>query len=150
MFARRRSCLNIVIALVLVFLFILPYPVFADIADPIQPYASYYLSAYSAYVYVTNSGEVQVWYDVMGTGDMDEIGALSIRIYESTNGTDWTWVETFNHEDHEGMLIYDDYYISSHVSYPNGSTTKQYKAYVGIWAGKNGDGDTRYFWAYEP
>ena len=47
------------------------------------------------------------------------------------------------------MLFYDDWYISSHVSCP-GSTNKQYKAYVGVWAGKNGDGDTRYFWAYQP
>ena len=150
MFARRRSCLNIVIALVLVFLFILPYPVFADIADPIQPYASYYLSAYSAYVYVTPAGEVQVWFDVMGTGDMDEIGALSIMLYESSDGTNWTRVETFLHEDCDTMLFYDEWYVSSHVSYPNGSTAKQYKAHVGVWAGKDGDGDNRYFWAYQP
>ena len=146
----KRSYISLFAAFVLIVSCLFPSPVSAAMPDTVEPCASYYLTSYSAYVYVTDSGEVQVWYDVMGTGWMDEIGALSIRLYESTDGTNWTWVETFNHEDHEGMLIYDDYYISSHVSYPNGSPSKQYKAYVGIWAGKNGDGDTRYFWAYEP
>lgn len=128
------------------------FPISASAAsdDTIMPRASYYLDAYSAYVYVTPAGEVQVWFDVMGTGDMDEIGALSIMLYESSDGRNWTWVDTFLHEDCDTMLFYDDWYISSHVSYPNGSTAKQYKAYVGIWAGRNGDGDTRYFWAYQP
>jgi len=47
-----------------------------------------------------------------------------------------------------GMLAYDDYYHSSHVSY-QGVSTRQYKAYICFWAGKNGSGDTRYMWAYE-
>lgn len=145
---RRFTCK--VISLFLVIFFVFQTPVLANAAEPIQPRASDYLSVYSAYVYVTPAGEVQIWFDVMGTGDMDEIGALSIRLYESSDGTNWTRVETFLHEDCDTMLFYDDWYISSHVSYPNGSTTKQYKAYVGIWAGKNGDGDTRYFWAYQP
>ena len=28
----------------------------------------------------------------------------------------------------------------------NGTAGKYYKAYVCIWGGKDGDGDTRYFW----
>lgn len=138
------------IILCLVIMFIFPATVSAATADSVMPCASYYLDVYSAYVYVTDAGEVQVWFDVMGTGDMDEIGALSITLYESSDGINWTQVKTFRHELIEGMLFYDDWAVSSHVSYPNGSSSKQYKAYVGIWAGKNGDGDTRYFWAYEP
>lgn len=146
----KRSYISLIIAFMLIVSCISPCSVSAAMPDTVEPCASYYLTSYSAYVYVTNSGEVQVWFDVMGTGDMDEIGSLSITLYESSDGTNWTQVKTFRHELTEGMLFYDDWYISSHVSYPNGSTAKQYKAYVGIWAGKNGDGDTRYFWAYEP
>lgn len=147
-FRKNSALVAIILCLILTFAFPVSASAVGD--DALMPCASYYLDAYSAYVYVTDSGEVQVWFDVMGTGWMDEIGALSIRLYESTDGTNWTWVETFLHEDCDTMLFYDECYISSHVSYPNGSTTKQYKAYVGIWAGKNGDGDTRYFWAYQP
>lgn len=138
--------LSVLIALVL----IVPQTALAATTDISQPYASKYLTSYSAYVYVTSSGEVQVWFDVMGTGDMDEIGALSIILYESSDGTNWTRVKSFLHESTEDMLFEDDYYVSSHVSWANGSTSKQYKAYVCVWAGKNGNGDTRYFWAYEP
>lgn len=111
--------------------------------------ASEYLSTYGAYVYAAGSGKVQVWFDVQGTGDMDELGALSIQIYEcSTNSTDiddWTWKKTFTHDSTADMLAYNDYLHVSHVDY-SGTTGKYYKAYVCVWAGKNGDGDTRYFW----
>lgn len=137
-----------VIAVLLTIVLVLPLPVSAAENNSATPRASYYLGAYSAYVYVTNSGQVQVWFEVMGTGDMDEIGTLSIKLYESTDNVNWTRVKTFSHENYSSMLAYDDYYHSSYVSY-QGSTTKYYKAYVCIWAGKNGSGDTRYMWAYE-
>lgn len=147
---RTQSTALKIIALCLVMVLVVPVSVNAVETNPVMPLASYYLDAYSAYVYVTSSGQVQVWFDVMGTGTMDEIGTLSIMLYESTNGTNWTWVKTFQHDSTSGMLFYGDDYVSSHVSWSGGSTSKQYKAYVCVWAGKNGTGDTRYFWAYEP
>jgi len=137
-----------VIAVCLTFALVAPITVTAADTDATMPRASYYLDAYSAYVYVASSGQVQVWFDVMGTGYMDEIGTLSIKLYESTDGTTWTRVKTFSHENYSSMLVYDDFYHSGHVSY-QGSTSKQYKAYICFWAGKGGLGDTRYMWAYE-
>lgn len=146
----RKTRLLKLIAFALVCSLILPCPVSAATTENIQPYASNYLTSYSAYVYVTASGEVQVWFDVMGTGYMDEIGSLRIVLYESSDNSNWDDVKTFLHESTEGMLFEDDFYVSSHVSWSGGSTSKYYKAYVCVWAGKNGSGDTRYFWAYEP
>lgn len=137
-----------IIAVLLVIFLISPLPVNAAENDSVAPCASYYLGAYSAYVYVTSTGQVQVWFEVMGTGDMDEIGTLSIKLYESTDNVNWTRVKTFSHENYPSMLAYNDYYHSSYVSY-QGSTAKYYKAYVCIWAGKDGSGDTRYMWAYQ-
>lgn len=115
----------------------------------VEPYASYYLDSYGAYVYPAGNSLVQVYFDVEGTGYMDEIGSLSIEIYEcptnSSDIRDWTWKETFKHNSTSGMLSYNDDFHSSHVDY-SGTTGKYYKAYVCVWAGKNGDGDTRYFW----
>lgn len=136
-----------IIALCLIFSIVFPFSVSATTEESVQPYASRYLSAYNTYIYrVGTDGEIHVWFDVMGTGDMDEIGVLSIILYESTDNTNWTRVKTFSHENYSSMLVEDDWYHASYVSY-QGSESKYYKAYVCIWAGKNGGGDTRYMWA---
>lgn len=76
---------------------------------------------------------------------MDEIGALEIQLYESKDNENWTWVKTFDYTDYSSMLGYNNYYHDGYVEY-NGTIGRYYKAYVCIWAGKDGDGDTRYFW----
>lgn len=145
MMPQRRSFFIKMVALTLVMLLMVPSTVHAATIDSAQTYASNYLTAYSAYVYVTNSGQVQVWYEVMGTGDMDEIGVLSIKLYESTDKSTWTRVKTFSHENYSTMLSYNDWYHSSYVAH-QGTSGKYYKAYICIWAGKDGNGDTRYMW----
>lgn len=124
-----------------------PIPVSAS-ESPSAPYASRYLNAYNTYICDVGNGQIQIWYEVAGTGYMDEIGVLSIILYEVNSDGSLTRVKTFLYEDHNSMLVYDDYYHYSYVSY-QGSSSKTYKAYVCIWAGKNGNGDTRYMWALE-
>lgn len=135
-----------IFVLILVLSLTMPSYVSAATIETAQPYASNYLTSYNTYICDMGSGNIQIWFHVMGTGDMDEIGALSIRLYESTDNTNWTHVKTYLHEDYSSMLVEDDFYHSSHVSY-QGVAGRYYKAYVCIWAGKNGSGDTRYMWA---
>ena len=130
-----------IVAVVLVMALVTPI----SAAAAAQPRASYYLSSYNAYVYLPGDGEVRVYFNVEGTDDMDELGALCIEIHESTDGVNWDWVETFNQDTTPGMLSYNDDYHSGYVSY-DGVAGRYYKAYVCIWGGKDGDGDTRYFW----
>lgn len=137
---RKKAIAIRIISIMLVLAFVVPVNVTA-----METKASYYLDAYSAYVYPAGWGKVQVWFSVDGTNDMDEIGALEIQLYESRDNETWTWVKTFDHTDYPDMLGYNDYVHTSHVEY-NGSIGRYYKAYVCVWAGKNGDGDTRYFW----
>ena len=134
------------LALVLVLALTIPIPTLAVSNDAAVPYASYYLDAYNTYICNMGNGNIQIWYEVAGTRYMDEIGVLSIILYESSDNSTWTRVKTFSHENYSSMLIQDDNYHCSYVSY-QGSTGKYYKAYVCIWAGKNGAGDTRYMWA---
>ena len=47
--------------------------------------------------------------------------------------------KTYLHDDYSSMLATNDFYHSSYVIY-NGTDGKYYKAYVCIWAGKNGTG----------
>ena len=128
-------------AIVLVIALLVPIGASASV----QPRASDYLSVYTAYVYLPGDGEVQVYFNVQGTRTMDELGALSISIYESTNGTSWTWKKTFTHDSTAGMLSYNDWFHSGYVTY-DGVRGRYYKALVCVWGGKDGQGDTRYFW----
>ena len=136
----KKHLLFKVVSLILIVACIFPISAMA-----VEPRASDYLSSYSAYVYPAGWGKVQVWFDVTGTGYMDEIGALEIRMYESKDNESWTWVKTFDYTDYSGMLGYNDYFHGGHIEY-SGTIGRYYKAYVCVWAGENGTGDTRYFW----
>lgn len=129
-----------VIAIILIIACVFPINAMA-----VEPRASDYLSSYSAYVYRAGWGKIQVWFEVDGTNYMDEIGALEIQIYESKDNETWYWVDTYMHNDYSDMLAYDDFTHTGHIEY-NGTLGRYYKAYVCVWAGKDGAGDTRYFW----
>lgn len=137
--AKKSVLFNITIV-ILIMIYIFPTNAFA-----VESRASDYLEAYGAYIYPAGWGKVQVWFSVDGTNDMDEIGALEIQLYESKDNENWYWVDTFMYTDYPDMLGYDDYYHTGHIEY-NGTIGRYYQAYVCVWAGKNGDGDTRYFW----
>ena len=145
MLSYRNKAIVRMITCVLIVTMIVPMGVSAEV----QPRASDYLSAYNAYVYLPGDGEVRVYFNVQGTTVLDELGALTIQIYEcstnSSNINDWTWKKTFKHDTTTGMLCYNDYFYGSSVTY-QGTAGKYYRAYVCIWGGKDGDGDTRYFW----
>ena len=142
---KNNSILKSLFIFVLLITLIIPVDAQAAIVDPVQPHASYYLSEYSSYVYPAGSGLIQVYFEAHGTGYMDELGCLSVSIYESTDNSTWTWKKTFTHDSTSGMLGYNKYSHFGHVDY-QGVSGRYYKAYVCIWGGDNGDGDTRYFW----
>ena len=142
---QRKNTLIKLIACLLVISMISPCMASAATAETIQPYASSYLTSYNSYVCAMGGGRLEIWFSVTGDTDMDEIGTLSIKLFESTDGTNWTWKKTFLHEDYSSMLAYDDFFHSSYVPY-QGVAGRYYKAYVCIWAGKDGGGDTRYMW----
>ena len=144
MYNKKKSAIVHIIALIMIIVMV-PISASAAMPETAQPRASYYLDSYNAYVYLAGGGLVQVYFNVEGTGYMDEIGALSIELYESTDKRNWTWVETFKHTLNAGMLSYNDDYHSGHLDY-QGVEGRYYKAYVCVWAGKDGSGDTRYFW----
>lgn len=136
----KKHLLFKIVAIILIVVCTLPVNTMA-----VESRASDYLLSYSAYVYRAGWAKIQVWFDVTGVDDLDEIGALEIQIYESKDNENWTWVKTYGYSDNAGMLGYNDFSHSGHVEY-SGTLGRYYKAYVCIWGGKNGAGDTRYFW----
>lgn len=143
---RNKPATNIrIVALLLVVIMGLsPYAVATETAD-MEPRASHYLTSYNTYIYPAALGKIQVWFSVTGVDYMDDIGTLSIQIYESKDNINWTWVDTYTNGDTPSMLGHNDYYYSGHVDY-QGTIGRYYKAYVCIWAGRDGGGDTRYMW----
>lgn len=135
-----RSLFTKVTALLLTLIMVCPIG-----ASAVEPRASYYLESYNAYPYSAGWGKVQIWFTVTGVDYMDDIGSLSIEIYESTDNSNWTWVASHTNGNTPSILGHDAIYYQSHVEY-QGVVGRYYKAYVCIYAGKDGAGDTRYFW----
>ena len=141
----KHPRIMIIIALLLIIVISSPFAIFANAADTTSTRASDYLNSYNSYIYNAAFGKIQIWFDVTGVHYMDEIGALTVKVYESTDNSTWTWVKTYKHDTTSGMLGENKVYYSSHVDY-QGTIGRYYKAYVTIWAGKDGSGDSRYLW----
>ena len=133
------------VVFLLVLSLLLPSSVSAATSNPVQPTASYYLSAYTAYICAIGSYDIQIWWNVIGTGGMADIGTLTIILYESTDNENWTRVKTFRHDIYTHMLDHNTGHSANRVTY-FGDTARYYKAYVCIYAGDGTNGDTRYFW----
>lgn len=134
---RMKRMVRFLVVLTLVVAMIIPMCI------PAYARASNYLMSYGGSVSKSGS-TVYVSFFVTGTGTMDDIGALSIKVYKE----DGTWVKSFLHESTSGMLGHNTGFKSCTVSF-TGNANTTYKAYVGVYAGKNGGSDTRYFWVYE-
>ena len=127
-----------VIALTLIFC-----TVSAASATDFSTQASLYLDRYYANVYSEGDGDISIWFEVEATGEMDEIGALSIRLQQrSDSSSTWKTIKTYSHTNYSNMLVTDkDFYVSC-VDY-SGIDGYSYRAYVTVWAGKDGNGDSR-------
>lgn len=126
-------------------LFLVVMLLFPVLVTAAEPRASAYLSHYNAYPYSAGLGKIRIYFNVTGVTDLDDIGAIRLSIYESTDQINWTIKATHTNESTPSMLGYNTCYYSSHVDY-QGVVGRYYKAYICIWGGKDGDGDTRYFW----
>ena len=105
--------------------------------------ASEYLNRYVAYINPEGDGDLSIWFEVQGTKTMDEIGVLSIRLQERADSSStWTTIETYSHNDYPGLLGYDTNFYHSSVDY-SGREGYSYRAYLTVWAGLDGDGDSR-------
>lgn len=145
MYNKKNFAILRLVAILLVVSLTLPVSASAAAVETVQPRASYYLDSYNAYIHVAGDGKIQVYFSVIGVDYLDELGALTIQIYESTDNINWTWVKSFSNFNYPEMLGYDDFFYTNHVDY-QGVAGRYYKAYVCIWGGKDGEGDTRYFY----
>ena len=107
--------------------------------------ASQYLAYYNAYI--TKSGNtIKVNFEVQGTRGMDYIGATEIYLYERANSSSsWSLVKTYLYTDPayaSSMMDINTTIKDDYVSY-SGNSSYQYKAYVTVYAEKDGGSDSR-------
>ena len=142
---RDRFFIKIIAALLAVIL-LTPVQAYAAVPETVSPMASAYLATYNAYICAMGDGELQIWFRVTGTRTQEYIGALTVHLYESTDNENWSWADTFLHEDYDTMLVQNTFAHMSYVTYDEGVPGRYYKAYVGIWGGPADCGDARYIW----
>lgn len=111
---------------------------------PASARSSWYLDSYRAWLNPKSGGEITITVDVQATGDMDELGAKRIVVYESEdNGESWTEYKIFLSLLFPEMLTSGDYlYIDSPVSF-TGTPGYKYYAVVTVYAGDSTGGDSR-------
>lgn len=105
--------------------------------------ASLYLYSYDAYIYSEGNGNISVYFEVHAVQTMDEVGTLTISLQEQAPGSStWSTVKMYRYTDYPGMLKYNVAYNYGHVDY-QGKVGYTYRAFVTVWAGDNGNGDSR-------
>ena len=110
-------------------------------AKEVETRSSAYISAYDSALVAGTGPELHIWFNVLGSGRMDEIGASEIKVQRSPTGTgDWTTVKIFTKADYPQMVCQDTGYHNTHVTY-YGLTGHYYRAIVTVYAAKgNGAG----------
>ena len=142
----RRNNLLKLIALLLAASCLMTSVAFAAVPETVQPLASAYFGSYCPTVSALGGGKVQVTISVAGTCIMDEIGADSIVLYESTDQTNWEQVKTWDGSTYPGMVAEDTFQHTAMVSY-YGVAGRYYKAYICIYAKKGTGMESSYIWS---
>lgn len=134
-----------IIAICLVLSLTVPVAARAASVEPAVSLANYYIDSCDSHISSVGMGRIQIWFEITGSGTMDKIGALSVEVYESTDNTNWTLVQTFTHDVYVTMLTENSFYYRSSVSH-QGVPGRYYKAYVTFWAERNNSSESREMW----
>lgn len=110
-------------------------------AATITPNASDYLSYYSAEATTDRNSKIIISFDVNATRFMNFVGASYIVVQENSNGS-WKGVASYFGSSTVGMLATDTYSHTGSISH-KGTTGKQYRALVTIYAGNESGEDSR-------
>lgn len=123
-----------ILCFVMAVLILLAVPVSAEESNA---YSSIFFGSYDSAIYVSGR-TLEIYFDVVGNGMMDEIGVSCIELERSSNGSSWSTVKTFSPDDYPQMICEDTSIAYDYVSC-TGSYGYYYRAYVTFYA-KNSRG----------
>lgn len=126
-----------VLFLVLALLFAIP-------AGAVTGRSSLYLSGYRAWLTPVSGGKINVNVDVQAVDYMDDVGALRIEVWESTDGgSTWDAASVYYSALFPEMLIHDDYWYYDTAIVHEGTAGYKYYAVVEVYAGDHTGSDSR-------
>ena len=96
-------------SIILAISLLVPIGAQAATLETVSPRASDYLAAYTAYICAMGGGDLEIWFEVTGTDYWADIGVLTIYLYESTDNSNFYWVDTFHFSDYPNMLWHNDF-----------------------------------------
>lgn len=128
------------ICLVLILSLTLSIPTFAA---EVSPRASDYFMSHSHYLWKVSDTHFQVWFEVAAVRGMDELGASEVKVQRSSDGVNWTTVQTYSKSDYSNMIYYNTVGHSSCVDYYDAQPGYYYRARVTYYA-KRGTGSATY------
>lgn len=106
--------------------------------------SSLYLSYYRAWLTPVSGGKINVNVDVQAVDDMDNVGALTISMFESSDGgSTWNPDGTYTSALYPNMLDQDTYIYYDTAVVHEGTAGYKYYAVVTVYAGDNTGYDTR-------
>ena len=121
-----------------VILAIVSIPSMSVCADESGTYASAFFASYDSSIRHPSGNAIQIWFDVVGNGGMDEIGVSSIELERSSDGNSWSSVKIYLPEDYPQMICEDTSIAYNYVPY-YGTYGYYYRAFVTFYA-KNSRG----------
>ena len=119
------------VSLLLAFSLMLAIP--ARAADTAETRASDFFMGSSVYLCNVSGTSFEAWFSVTAVRGMDVIGAKTIKIQRSSDGSNWTTVKTFSMDTYSGMVDYDTVTHATGVSY-TGNGGYYYRAYYKLYA----------------
>ena len=106
--------------------------------------SSDYLDSYRAIITPTGNKELVITVDVDALGNMTEIGATTIYLYESSNGTSFTRIKTYSSDDYSFMLGTGRHFYEDLFTY-TGVAGRQYYVKAFCYAGDSTGSDEKLY-----
>lgn len=98
--------------------------------------ASHFFMSSSVYLANVSGKSFEAWFEVTAVEGMDILGAKTIKIQRSSDGSSWTTVKTFSKDTYTNLVDTNTGTHATGVSY-TGSSGYYYRAYIQLYA-KNG------------
>lgn len=121
------------VSLILVLALVLAVPAYAA-----ESRASAYFFKSSVYLWPTTGNTFEAWFEVTGTGMMEQIGASFIKIQRSSDDENWSTVATYSKEYYSNLIDRNTGSHSDYITY-TGTSGYYYRAYIELYA-KNSTG----------
>lgn len=130
----KRITKNICFILAIVMVLALP----VSAAEDVSPRASYFFAASSTYLWRVSDTKFEVWFDIAAVSTMEELGASVIKVQRSSDGINWTTMQTFTKEIYPHLIAQNTGAHAGCISY-TGTPGYYYRAFVTYYA-KNSSG----------